>query len=209
MARYIDSTCRLCRQEGAKLFLKGTRCATAKCAFAKRSFSPGQHGKNKRGKVSNYGLQLREKQKVKRIYGVLEKQFRNYFEKAAKMRGVTGELLLQFLERRLDNVIFQAGFTVSRSGARQLVSHGHILVNGRKVDIPSYLVKEKDEIGISPQESIGKRIGDTYEAVKDRGTPSWMTVDIKNLKIKISRLPQREDIQLLIQEQLIIELYSK
>lgn len=209
MARYIDSTCRLCRQEGMKLFLKGTKCSTAKCGFAKRSFSPGQHGKNKRGKVSNYGLQLREKQKVKKIYGILEKQFRNYFEKAAKTRGITGQVLLQFLERRLDNVIFQSCFAVSRSGARQLVSHGHILVNGRKVDIPSYLVKEKDEIEIIPKENIVKKIRDTYDVAKDRGTPTWMGVDIKNLKIQISRLPQREDIQLPIQEQLIIELYSK
>lgn len=208
MARYTDSTCRLCRQEGMKLFLKGTRCATAKCAFAKRSFSPGQHGK-KKGKLSNYGLQLREKQKVKKIYGILEKQFRNYFEKAAKTRGVTGEVLLQFLERRLDNVIFQAGFALSRSSARQIVSHGHILVNGRKVDIPSYLVREKDVIEVVQKENIIKKIRDTYEVVKDRGTTSWMAVDTKSLKIQISRLPRREDIQLPIQEQLIIELYSK
>ncbi|MFH1856798.1 MAG: 30S ribosomal protein S4 [Candidatus Omnitrophota bacterium] len=208
MARYTEASCRLCRREGTKLFLKGTRCATVKCAFEKRGYAPGQHGKG-RVKRSNYGLQLREKQKVKRMYGILETQFRNYFEKAAKSRGVTGQILLQLLERRLDNVVFRACFASSRKSARQIVAHGDILVNGKKVDIPSYLITEKDEVESIKKENIIKNIKDSYEKIKDRGVPTWLAVDDKNLKIQVLRLPQREDIQLPIQEQLIIELYSK
>lgn len=209
MARNIGPACRLCRRESMKLFLKGKKCITEKCLFNKRGFSPGQHGQARKRKLSDYGVQLREKQKVKRIYGVLEKQFRNYFKKAAKSKGVTGQILLQLLERRIDNVIFRGCFAISRSGARQIVAHGHVLINGRKVDIPSYLIKEKDEIEIVKKDNITKKIKDTYEETKDRGIPSWLGVDIKNLKIQILRLPQREDVQIPIQEQLIIELYSK
>jgi small subunit ribosomal protein S4 len=208
MARNRGLACKLCRREGKKLFLKGKKCTTEKCIFNKRSYSPGQHGQS-RSKLSDYALQLREKQKVKRIYGIMEKQFRNYFEKATKTRGITGQVLLQLLERRLDNVIFRGCFSASRRDARQIVAHGHVLVNGRKVDIPSYLVREKDEIEIVKKDRIIKKIKDTYEETKDRGVPNWLGVDMKSLKIQILRLPQREDIQIPIQERLIIELYSK
>lgn len=208
MARYIGPACRLCRREGTKLFLKEKKCATEKCIFSRRNFVPGQHGKG-RVKFSNYGVQLREKQKVKRIYGIMEKQFSNYFEKASKTKGVTGQLLLQLLERRLDNVIFRACFAASRKDARQIVSHGHVIVNGRKVDIPSYSVKVKDEVEIVKKDKIVKAVKLNYEDSKDRGIPSWLAVDDKTLKMGILRLPERDDIQLQIQEQLIVELYSK
>ncbi len=211
MARNIGPACKLCRREGMKLFLKGRKCITEKCLFNKRNFFPGQHGQTttRRRKLSNYGTQLREKQKVKRIYGILEKQFRNYFKKAAKSKGVTGQILLQSLERRVDNVIFRGCFAISRKGARQLVAHGCVLINGHRVNIPSCIVKEKDEIEIVKKANIVKKVKDIYEEIKDRGVPSWLGVDMKNLKIQILRLPQREDIQIPIQEQLIIELYSK
>ncbi|MBM3251764.1 MAG: 30S ribosomal protein S4 [Candidatus Omnitrophica bacterium] len=208
MARYTGPSCRLCRREGIKLFLKGKRCSSEKCSFVKRQYAPGQHGQ-KRAKLSNYAGQLREKQKVKRIYGILEKQFRTYFQKAAKTKGVTGKMLLQYLERRLDNVIFHLHFATSRSEARQFVRHNHVYVNNRKVNIPSYLVKKDDAIELKAKEKFRKRIQDNIEISKERGMPSWLESDLNNLKGKIVRLPDREDIQLPISEQLIVELYSK
>lgn len=209
MARYIGPSCRLCRSEGMKLFLKGTRCNTEKCAVTRRSYSPGQHGKSKRQKLSNYGLQLREKQKVKRMYGILEKQFRRYFAIASKTKGVTGELLLQMLERRLDNVLLRCGFGVSLSQARQIVRHAMILVNDKKVNIPSYPVNKDDTITVKNKEKIQKFIKANIEKSQDRSIPDWIEVDPDNLKLKINRLPERGDIVIPIKEQLIIELYSK
>lgn len=191
-----------------KLFLKGTRCATDKCAFTRRSYYPGQHGQT-RVKLSDYGLQLREKQKLKRIYGVLEKQFRFYFKKATKQTGKTGEALLQMLERRLDNVVFKLCLATSRAQARQFVRNGHITVNGKKLNIPSYPVKEKDEIKVRAGDKLTKLIKDIVEISKDRGTPSWLSADFDNLKGVVLRIPKRDDIQLPIQEQLVVELYSK
>jgi small subunit ribosomal protein S4 len=209
MARYIKSSCRVCRREGEKLFLKGTRCYTEKCAFGKREYSPGQHGKGRRFKISNYGLQLREKQKVKKIYGLLERQFRRYFALASRSKGVTGAKLLELLERRLDNVIFRACFAVSRAQARQIVRHGNVFVNNRKVNIPSYLLRTGDSVHIRQTERLIKNIKDTIEKAKDRGIPSWIDVDFQNLKVKIVRIPERIDVGMDIKEQLIVELYSK
>lgn len=209
MARYTGSSCRVCRREGTKLFLKGQRCYTEKCGFDKRSYAPGQHGKGQRTKLSNYGLQLREKQKVKKIYGILERQFRKYFQTASRSKGVTGSKLLELLERRLDNVVFRACFASSRPEARQIVMHGHVLVNGRKVDIPSYSVKTGDIVVIKPKEKTVKRIKDSVEKLKDRGYPAWIEVDKENLKTKIAKLPGRSDTAADIKEQLIVELYSK
>ncbi len=208
MAKYIGSKCRLCRREGIKLFLKGIRCATQKCAVARRAYRPGVHGQ-RRVKLSDYGIQLREKQKVKTIYGLLERQFRNYFKKAEKSRGVTGEMLLQYLERRLDNVVFRCCFAYSRSQARLIVIHGLITVNGKKVDRPSYLVEEGDVVGIKAAEEELKAISGRIQEVKDRGIPSWIKLDEKILTAKIEKLPKREDVGFPIQEQLIVELYSK
>ncbi|MDD5618062.1 MAG: 30S ribosomal protein S4 [Candidatus Omnitrophica bacterium] len=208
MGRYIGSSCRLCRSEGIKLFLKGTRCNTEKCAMTRRAYSPGQHGKTKR-KLSNYGLQLREKQKVKRMYGVLEKQFRRYFHNASKIKGVTGEILLQQLERRLDNVILRSGFAVSLTQARQIVRHGMIYVNDKRVNIPSYPVDKEDTILVKNKEKIQKYIKNNAEVCKDREVPGWIAVDKDKLTTKIQRLPSRSDITLPIKEQLIVELYSK
>lgn len=208
MARYIKAVCKLCRREGEKLFLKGRRCMTPKCPFAKRSYAPGQHGQAK-AKLSNYGLQLREKQKVKRIYGVLERQFRRYFKIASKSKGVTGKTLLQLLERRLDNVIFRLGFALSRSQGRQIVRHNFICVNSRRVNIPSYIVNENDIIQIMKKEKAQNRIKENMELTKDRPLPSWLELNPKDLEAKILRLPQKEDIPRAIQEQLIVELYSK
>jgi len=208
MAKYKDAVCRLCRREGSKLFLKGTRCYTPKCAISRREYAPGQHGQG-RIKLSDYGLQLREKQKVKRIYGVLERQFRRYFKIANKSKGVTGEILLQQLERRLDNVLFRAGLANSTADARQITAHGHVKVNGHRTDIASYPVKVGDTIKIENKEGIVKHIKNSLELTKDRGTPKWMTVDANNLEIKIVKLPAREDVGFPIQEQLIVELYSK
>ncbi|MFH1655445.1 MAG: 30S ribosomal protein S4 [Candidatus Omnitrophota bacterium] len=209
MARYIGASCRLCRREGMKLFLKGKKCGSERCAFVKRQYAPGDHGQKRRGKLSNYAQQLREKQKVKRIYGILEKQFRTYFHKAAKTKGVTGKTLLQYLERRLDNVIFHLHFATSRSEGRQFVRHNHVYVNNRKVNIPSYLVKADDIVEIKAKEKFRKKIQDNIEISKERGMPSWIEADTNNLKGKILKLPDREDIQLPISEQLIVELYSK
>lgn len=209
MARYIEAVCRLCRREGVKLFLKGTRCVTDKCSVSKRSYSPGQHGQA-RVKLSDYGLQLREKQKVKRIYGILEKHFRHLFEIASKSKGITGEMLLQLLERRLDNVIFRLGFAVSRANARQIVKHGFVYVNNKRVDIPSFLVKKDDIIQIKTKnEKFLNKIAEMIELTKDRGVSGWLEVDDKNFSGKVVRLPQKEDVGFPIREQLIVELYSK
>jgi small subunit ribosomal protein S4 len=209
MARYTDPVCRLCRREGMKLFLKGTKCFSDKCPIEKRNFAPGQHGKDRKAKIVGYGLQLREKQKAKRIYFTQEGQFRNYFENAAKSKGVTGEVLLQQLERRLDNVVYRLGFGISRRQARQLVRHGHIAVNGRKVNIPSYTVVVGEEIAIRE----GSRKLAILEMAKDfashQNAPNWLDIDRDNYKGRVTALPKREDIQLPVNEQLIVELYSK
>jgi small subunit ribosomal protein S4 len=209
MARYIGPVCRLCRREGMKLFLKGERCYTEKCAIEKRNFPPGQHGKTRKSKMQGYGIQLREKQKVKRIYGVLEDQFRRYFEQAERTRGITGETLLQLLERRLDNVAYRAGFATSRPAARQLVRHGHFTVNGRKVDIPSFSVKPGDIIAVRQSSKQAPAIVHALEEVKGRGVPEWLQYDQAALSAKIGSIPTREQINLPVQEQLIVELYSK
>ncbi|MDA2936996.1 30S ribosomal protein S4 [Acidobacteria bacterium AH-259-A15] len=211
MARYIGPVCRLCRREGMKLFLKGQRCYGEKCAIEKRNFLPGEHGRNMRirRKVLGYGLQLREKQRVKRIYGVLENQFRCYFEKAARKKGITGELLLQFLERRLDNIVYRLGFAGSRKQARQLVRHSHILVNDRKVTIPSYLISKGDEISIREKSQKNEMIRSNVEEVVGRGVPSWLVLDNENFKGQVLELPRREDITIPVEEALIVELYSK
>lgn len=210
MARYTGSVCRLCRREHQKLFLKGTKCTTDKCPVSKREYSPGQHGQSRnQRKLSDYGLQLREKQKVKRMFGLLERQFRLYFKRAAKAKGMTGNVLLQSLERRLDSVIYRTGFASSRAHARQMVLHGYVRVNGGRVNIPSYPVKENDKLEIKGGDEVLKRTRDTFETVKDRGIPAWLTVEPASLAIQVNRLPTREEIQLPVQEQLIIELYSK
>jgi small subunit ribosomal protein S4 len=207
MARYTDAVCRLCRREGMKLFLKGERCYTEKCAIEKRNFPPGQHGKTRKQKMQGYGVQLREKQKVKRIYGVLEDQFRRYFESADRTRGITGETLLQLLERRFDNVIYRLGLATSRAQARQLVRHGHFQVNGRKVDIPSYSLRSGDVVTIRPTSQKAPTILHAIEEVKGRGIPAWLSFD--GAAGKVVSLPTREQINLPVQEQLIVELYSK
>jgi small subunit ribosomal protein S4 len=209
MARYTGPVCRLCRREGMKLFLKGERCYTEKCAIEKRNMPPGQHGKLRKAKIVGYGLQLREKQKVKRIYGVLENQFRRYFEMADRTRGITGETLLQLLERRLDNVIYRLGLATSRAQARQLVRHGHFTVNGRKVDIPSYSVKAGDVVGVRATSAQNPAIQHALEEVKGRGVPEWLSFDTGAMAGRIASLPTREQINLPVQEQLIVELYSK
>jgi small subunit ribosomal protein S4 len=209
MARYTGPVCRLCRREGMKLFLKGERCYTEKCAIEKRNMPPGQHGKLRKAKIVGYGLQLREKQKVKRIYGVLENQFRRYFEVADRTRGITGETLLQLLERRLDNVLYRLGLATSRAQARQLARHGHFTVNGRKVDIPSYSVKPGDVIGVRAGSAENPAIQHALEEVKGRGVPEWLSFDPGTMSGRIASLPTREQINLPVQEQLIVELYSK
>jgi len=208
MARYTDPVCRLCRRAGEKLFLKGTRCSTPKCAIAKRAYAPGQHGQGKQ-KLSNYGIQLKEKQKAKWIYGVLEKQFRRYFEVASKTKGVTGKVLLQLLERRLDNVIFRLGLGISRSQSRQVVRHNFVYVNSRRVNIPSFQVKQGDIIEIKAKDKASNKIKDNLELSKDRSVPSWLEFNAKEFKAKVLRLPEKDDILQPIQEQLIVELYSK
>ncbi len=210
MARYRGPVCRLCRREGMKLFLKGERCHTEKCAIERRNFVPGQHGKDRKAKIVGYGLQLREKQKVRRIYGVLEAQFRNTFEKAVKMKGITGENLLSTLERRLDSVIFRMGLGASRSQARQIVRHGHINVNGRKVNIPSFIVKPGEEISVRESSKNHPTILSSRDATAHAPAPSWMDVDRENLKGRIISTPRRDElVQIPINEQLIVELYSK
>ena len=208
MARYKDEQCRRCRREGQKLFLKGERCYTDKCSISRRNYAPGQHGQ-KRAKLSEYGTQLREKQKTKAYYGVGEKQFRKYFEMASNKKGVTGENLLQILESRLDNVVYRLGFGVSRPQARQLVTHGNIEVNGKKVDIASYLVKAGDVISIREVRKDNPVVKENMEANSVRPLPEWLEVDREKMSGKVIRLANREDIDLPVEEHLIVELYSK
>ena len=206
MARYIDAVCRLCRRQGEKLFLKGMKCNSEKCSINKRAYAPGQHGegKGKRRKVSNYGLQLREKQKVKRTYGVLEKQFRKYFKIASRSKGVTGKVLLQLLERRLDNVVFRMGIGISRSQARQIVRHNFIFVNSKRVNIPSFLVDKDDLVQVKAKEKALNKIKDNLELSKDRTVSSWLEFKPADFSAKVLRLPEKDDIQQTIQEQLIV-----
>ena len=208
MARYTKSVCRLCRRENLKLFLKGERCYTEKCAIDRRNYAPGQHGQGRK-KFSAYGAQLREKQKVKRLYGILENQFSNIFKEADRQKGITGEILLSLLERRLDNTVYRLGFANSRNEARQLVRHNHFLVNLSKVNIPSYLVKPGDVIELREKSKKVVRILEALEGVARRGVPQWLELDKEQLKGNVKALPAREDITIPIQEKLIVELYSK
>ena len=208
MARYTDAVCRQCRREGQKLFLKGDRCYTDKCAMNKRAFAPGQHGQG-RTKTSDYGQQLREKQKAKRFYGVLESQFRGYFEQAERRPGQTGENLLSILESRLDNVVYRLGFAMSRAEARQMVSHGHFTVNGRKVNIPSYQVKPGMIVALKESSRILEKFKANVEANSFRPVPKWLEYDANNMMAKVTAVPARDDIDLPIEEHLIVELYSK
>ncbi|MGA1795531.1 MAG: 30S ribosomal protein S4 [bacterium] len=208
MARYRESVCRICRREGEKLFLKGERCFKEKCAIERRGYPPGQHGQ-RRQKVSDYGMQLREKQKVKRMYGLLEKQFRNNFFKVERQKGITGTNLLRRLESRLDNVVFRLGFACSRNQARLLVTQGHFLVNGRKVSIPSYLTRPGDSIEVKEKSRKIVAIQENMEAALQRGIPGWLELDAENFRGSVKALPTREEITHPIQEQMIVELYSK
>ncbi len=208
MARYTKTNCRLCRRENLKLFLKGERCYTEKCAFDRRNYPPGQHGQSRK-KFSDYGTQLREKQKVKRIYGILENQFRNIFKEADRQKGITGETLLALLERRLDNVVYRLGFANSRDEARQLVRHNHFLINQAKVNIPSYLVKPGDVIELREKSKKVVRFLEALEGVARRGVPQWLELDKDQMRGSMKGLPSREEITLPIQEKLIVELYSK
>jgi small subunit ribosomal protein S4 len=210
MARYIGPVCRQCRREGMKLFLKGERCHSEKCAIEKRNFVPGQHGKDRKAKLVGYGLQLREKQKARRYYGILETQFRNAFEKASKAKGITGEALLSMLERRLDSVIYRMGFATSRAQARQVVRHGHVQVNGRKVDIPSALVKLGDVVEIRESSRKNPTILGARDATAHAPAPNWIEVDRDALRGRILSMPKRDElVQIQLNEQLIVELYSK
>ena len=210
MARYIGPVCRQCRREGMKLYLKGERCHSEKCAIEKRNFIPGQHGKDRAKKIVGYGLQLREKQKVRRVYGVLERQFRITFEKAALQKGITGENLMQNLERRLDSVIFRMGFGTSRAQARQVVSHGHIDLNGRMCNIPSAMIKVGDVISVRESSKSNATILAARDATAHAPAPNWIDVDREGLKGRVQSLPKREDlVQIQLNEQLIVELYSK
>ena len=210
MARHRDAVCRLCRREGQKLFLKGLRCFTEKCAIEKRNFVPGQHGQARRAKMVGYGVQLREKQKVKRTYGLLERQFRNYFEKAQRMKGATGSNLMVTLERRLDNAVYRMGLAGSRSQARQLVLHGHIRVKGQKVNIPSYQVQIGDEIALKDSMHENAMVLEARNLAKSQGVAPWLDIDPANFKARVVALPRREDVQTPpMNEQLIVELYSK
>lgn len=209
MARYITASCRLCRREGEKLFLKGTRCTSDKCALVKREYSPGQHGQARKMKASNYALQLREKQKAKRIYGIFERQFKNYFRMAERSKGATGEVLLQMLERRLDNVIYRACFAKSRAEARQIVGHKFAKVNGRRINIPSYLVKTGDRVTLDGNEAQVKAFKESTKVLEDRLKPDWLEVLSEDLAVKVKRLPVKKDIGITIEESLIVELYSK
>lgn len=208
MARYHEPVCRLCRREGMKLFLKGERCFKEKCAVERRSYAPGQHGK-RRNKMQPYGLQLREKQKVRRVYGVLEKQFRRYFAEASRQKGVTGYNLLRLLELRLDNAVYSLGFASSRAQARQLVRHGHVLVNGRRVDVPSFQVRPGMEVALKDRMRANVFVVDALDTAQGRGVPAWLELDAEGFKGKVLAEPKREDIRLPIQEQLIVELYSR
>jgi small subunit ribosomal protein S4 len=210
MARYREAVCRLCRREGGKLFLKGDRCFKPSCAIEKRGTNPpGQHGAARRKMLQGYGEQLREKQKVKRIYFILEKQFRNYFEKARAQKGVTGEVLLFMLERRLDNVVYRSGFTTSRRQARQLVNHGHVTVNGKKVNIPSFQVKQGDMVAIKASTQTNVHVDAAWQTAGGRGRPQWLNLSGPDMAVVVAALPNRQDIDANINEQLIVELYSK
>jgi small subunit ribosomal protein S4 len=210
LARHREAVCRLCRREGQKLFLKGLRCFTEKCEIEKRNFVPGQHGQSRRPKLAGYGLQLREKQKVKRTYGLLERQFRNFYEKAERAKGPTGENLLIMLERRLDNVVWRIGLASSRSQARQIVLHGHVHINGKKVNIPSYLVNVGEEIALKTDMHDNAMVLDARNVSQSRNAVPWLEVDKENFKAKVNSLPRRDDVQTPpINEQLIVELYSK
>ena len=209
MARYTGAVCRLCRREGTKLFLKGTKCTSDRCPVEKRNFPPGQHGKDRKAKIVGYGLQLHEKQKAKRMYFTLEGQFREYYEKASRSQGVTGELLIQQLERRLDNVAFRLGFAISRRQARQVVRHGHVSVNGKKVNIPSYQVNVGDEIAIRPEAKKMIIIEQGTQYAAQNPVPVWLEVNFENMSGRVLSLPKRKDVNLPINEQLIVELYSK
>ena len=208
MARYTDAKCRLCRREGSKLYLKGDRCYTDKCAVARRAYAPGQHGQSRK-KMSGYGIQLREKQKVRRIYGILERQFRAYFEEAERQKGVTGENLLRLLELRLDNVVYRMGFGDSRAEARQLVRHGHFTVNGKKVDIPSYQTGLNDLIAVKPGSKSTDKFKELAENAAGKTAPQWLSINAEMMEARIVALPAREDIDLPIEEHLIVELYSR
>jgi small subunit ribosomal protein S4 len=208
VARYHEPVCRLCRREGMKLFLKGERCFKEKCAVERRSYAPGQHGK-RRNKMQPYGFQLREKQKVRRVYGVLETQFRRYFAEAARRKGVTGENLLKLLEMRLDNVVYSLGFASSRAQARQLVRHGHVQLNGRRVDVPSFQVRAGMEIALKEAMRSNPFVVEALETAQGRGVPPWLELDAEGFRGKVLAEPAREDIRLPIQEQLIVELYSR
>jgi len=209
LANYTGSDCRICRRENMKLFLKGDRCYSDKCAFDRRSYPPGEHGERRGRKTSDYGIQLREKQKIKRIYGLSEKQFHLFFERADRQKGITGSNLLVSLERRLDNVVYRLGFASSRSQARQLVQHSHFLVNGKKVNIPSFEVKVGDSVEVRERSRAMQLIQDSMDAVVRRGVPQWLDLEKENLKGMVKNLPVREDLTMPMQEQLVVELYSK
>jgi small subunit ribosomal protein S4 len=209
LSRYKASSCRLCRREGVKLFLKGDRCFKESCAINRRPYPPGEHGRQRRSKVAGYGLQLREKQKVKRIYGIAERQFRRYFQEAERSRGITGEALLSLLERRLDNVVYRLGLAASRSQARQFVRHGQVMVNGRKTDIPSYELNKDDEVTVKEDFKKNPFLFSNVELAASRGIPAWLSLDKDSVKGRVMNLPKREDITMEINEQLIVELYSK
>ena len=209
MGRYIGPVCRLCRREGVKLYLKGERCYSPKCAMERRPYPPGQHGQKRARRPSDYAVRLREKQKLRRIYGISERQFRNLYEEANRRQGVTGETMLQMLELRLDNVVYRLGFAVSRRQARQLVRHGHITVNGRRVDLPSYRVRPGDEIAVAEKSRNLELIRQNLEAMKGRKVGPWLSLDVEGMKGKFLRLPDREDLALPVNEQLVIEFYSR
>jgi small subunit ribosomal protein S4 len=209
MARYSGPVCRLCRREDMKLFLKGDRCYTDKCGYERRAYAPGQHGQARRRKQSNYGEQLREKQKLKRIFGLAERQFRGYYVRASRMKGVTGEALLQLLERRLDNVIYRLGFASDHAEARQLVRHGHFRVNGRKINIPSFMVRPNDVVEVKEASRTVPRITESLTGVDRRGVPKWLELDKEQFRGKVTGTPAREEFTLPIREQLVVELYSR
>ncbi len=209
MAKYSGPVCRLCRREGVKLFLKGTRCMTEKCAIERRSYAPGQHGQSRRARITEYGAQLREKQKLRRVYGMQERQFLGTFRIAERQPGITGEQLLSLLERRLDNVVYRLGFATSRSQARQLVNHGHVLVNGRKTDIASFTVKVEDSIQIREKSQKIPSVQGAVEAAEGRGVPNWLELDSGAFKGSVRALPGKQDVEVLVNEQVVVELYSR
>ena len=209
MARYTDPVCRLCRREGMKLFLKGERCYTDKCAIERRNYAPGQHGQGRRRKISDYAVQLREKQRLKRMYGLLEKQFRRYFTMAERSREVTGEALLKLLERRLDNMVYRLGMARSRAEARQLVRHRHFVVNGRRVNVPSYLTGAGDTIAVAERSRTKEAFRRAVELSERRGVPTWLELDAANFSGRILKVPDREELTIPVNERLVVELYSK